>query len=251
MSEAPIVAFKDVFGQNTPPQPDDSRGESALQRMLESEGSDRTTEVAEDDTAAVRFEGDTSRMAPEACWAFQHLVAAPFLNSDQRETWAALIRYEELLRSRLSELGLLLVIDRDRECAFTRQADDPSPRSRKLLRTQTLGLADSVLLVFCFQRYLATPLEPVVAKAELIDHAMTFRPKRGTDETKFHRKVVSAIDTLVSQGILRKVGGGERYLVHGVIISLLDTTQLDELLARYRAVADGADPDGEGAQTDE
>lgn len=237
--------FTRVFAEPVPGY-DDHEHQSALQAMLDAdETAGHGSEVDEDEAAPPRFEGDTSRMPAEACWTLQHLVGAPFINADHRDAWAALLRFEPLLRSRLSELGLLLVIDRERECAFTRQADDPSSRSRKLLHVKTLGLADSVLLIFCYQRYLATPHEPVVTRAELVDHAMTFRPQRGTDEAKFHKKIASAIDTLTQQRILRRLNDSDRYVVHGVIISLLDTAQLDELLARYRALADGTDPDRE------
>ena len=69
------------------------------------------------------------------------------------------------LRSRLSELGLALEVNREFGYAFTRQADDPSPRSRVILRTRTLSLAASALALYLYSQYVVSPDDPVVDTA--------------------------------------------------------------------------------------
>jgi hypothetical protein len=237
-----MVDFKTTFGT------DRQRGTAAEQSgkvaAIRSLLDESPAQAVEDVGAAAiepRFEGDTSRLEADACWALQHLVASAFVSGENRKIWAAVVRYEEILRSRLAELGLLLVLDVDREYAFTRQGDDPSKHSRAILRTTGLGLADTLVLLYCFERYLTSPGDPVVSTDEIHDHAAVFRPRQETDEAGFHQKITTAIGVLRKQGLLRRISESDQYRVHGVVAALLDTDQLDELLERYRALAEGAD----------
>src|SRR6516162_11264956 len=60
-----------------------------------------------------RFDGDTSQLPAAVCWTLQELVAAPHVRAGAGRHWAILQQYEEVLRSRLSELGLVLEINRE------------------------------------------------------------------------------------------------------------------------------------------
>jgi len=62
-----------------------------------------------------RFDGDTSRLPAEVCWTLQELVAAPHISDRSRRHWAVVTQYEEILRSRLCELGRSLY--RHRHCS--------------------------------------------------------------------------------------------------------------------------------------
>ena len=48
-----------------------------------------------------RFDGDTSELPPEVCWALQELVAAPHVSSKSGKNWPVVLQYERELRSRL------------------------------------------------------------------------------------------------------------------------------------------------------
>ncbi|WP_129664539.1 DUF4194 domain-containing protein [Phytoactinopolyspora endophytica] len=226
-------------------------------------------ESASDDAAGTRvgsgdhearFDGDTSELPPEVCWTLQELVAAPHVSGSSRH-WAVLLQHEKKLRSRLSELGLLLEINHEHRYAFTRQAEDPSQHSRAILRTKTLSLAASTLALYLYQQYLASPENPVVETADMIDHMMAYKRADDTDEAAFHKKVVTAIKSLDDAAIIKPVKGTDRYLVYGVITSVLTAERVEVLTRRYQAIARGdvpADDDapfgdtpfGEAAATD-
>jgi hypothetical protein len=201
--------------------------------------------VDDEGSVAPRFDGDTSQMPPEACWALQHLVTRPHLSKGNGAHWAAIAAFEDLLRSRLNELGLLLIVDHDRGYAYTKQAEDPHPRSRRLLRAKTLNLAASALMLFLYQQYMASSDYPVVTHSEMIDHMSLYRSSGDTDEAGFVAKIETAIGTLTEVALLRRLEEGDRYLIHGVIASLLDSVQLEALRERYLAVATGANGDDE------
>lgn len=186
-----------------------------------------------------RFDGDTSQLPPEACWTLQELITAPHVREESRKYWAALLQHEDVLRSRLSELGLLLEINRDRGYAFTRQAVDPATYSRTLLRAKTLSLAASALALFLYKRYLDASQDPVIETDDMIEHMLSYKPPEETDEARFTGKTRRAIQALVDAHVIRPIPGTERYLIYGVITSLLSAERVEALKARYQAVASG------------
>lgn len=194
-----------------------------------------------------RFEGDTSELPAEACWALQELIAAPHVTEQSRRHWAALLRHEDLLRSRLSELGLVLEVSQERGYAFTRQASDPSPHSRTLLRARTLSLAASALALWLYNQYLIAPGDPVVEESDMTDHLLGYKPSSDTDEAGFVKRARAAIRSLEDAHLIRAVPGTSRYLIYPVITSVLTAGRVAALTARYRELADTTGGPAEGA----
>lgn len=187
----------------------------------------------------VRFDGDTSELAPEVCWALQELVAAPHVSEKSKKHWSVVLQYEDLLRSRLSELGLILEINREYRYAFTRQADDPSPHSRTILRAKTLSLAASALALYLYNQYLISSEAPIVETADMVDHMMAYKRADDTDDVAFQRKIHAAIKALDDAAIIKPIKGTDRYIIYGVITSILTAERIDVLDQRYRAIARG------------
>jgi hypothetical protein len=191
-----------------------------------------------------RFEGDASELPAEVCWALQELVAAPHLSDGNKHHWPVVLQYEGQLRSRLSELGLILEVNREYRYAFTRQAEDPSSRSRTILRSRTLTLAASALALYLYQQYVLAPDEPVVETADMIDHMLAYKRTDDTDEAGFVKKVRAAINALDEAAIIKPIKGTSRYLIYGVITSILNAQQVQALHERYTAIAGGEAPAG-------
>jgi hypothetical protein len=208
-----------------------------------------------------RFDGDTSELPPEVCWALQELVAAPHVSEKSRKHWPVVLQYEDVLRSRLSELGLILEINREFGYTFTRQADDPSPHSRVILRAKTLSLAASALALYLYNQYVVSPDDPVVDTADMTDHMMAYKRPDDTDEAGFQKKIKAAVKTLEDAAIIRPVKGTTRFIIYGVITSILTAEQVTVLDQRYRAIArgeilhaadtDAADTDGAPGEDDD
>jgi hypothetical protein len=190
-------------------------------------------------TRRPRFDGDTSELPPEACWALQELVAAPHLSDKAKHHWPVVLQYEEVLRSRLSELGLTLEINREYRYAFTRQADDPSPHSRTILRSRTLTLMASALALYLYQQYVMSPDDPVVDTADMVDHMLAYKRPDDTDEAGFVKKVKAAINILDDAAIIKPIKGTSRYIIYGVITAILTADQVTALHERYTAITRG------------
>ncbi|MFD8563142.1 DUF4194 domain-containing protein [Streptosporangium canum] len=187
-----------------------------------------------------RFDGDTSRLPPEVCWTLQELVAAPHITEDKaKKHWSVLLQHEQQLRSRLSELGLVLEINREYGFAFTCQAEDPSPYSRTLLRTRPLNLAASALMLYLYNQYLLAPDDPVVETCDMVEHMLGYQPANNTDEAGFVKKIHTAIKALEDAWIIKPVVGTSRYLIYGVITAVLTAERVEALQERYGAIAAG------------
>jgi hypothetical protein len=203
-----------------------------------------------------RFEGDTSALPPDVCWTLQALVAAPHVSEQDRKYWPVLLQYEEVLRSRLAELGLMLDINSEHRYAFTRQADDQSPHSRSILRAKTLSLSASALALYLYQQYSTAPDDPIVEESDIFEHMMAYKPADDTDEGKFNEKTRRAIKALDDASIIKPIRGTGRYVIYGVIASILTADRVEDLKRRYHAIvcgdkADSADDTEEGVRSDD
>ncbi|GHJ49051.1 hypothetical protein Cs7R123_63930 [Catellatospora sp. TT07R-123] len=240
MAEEERPLFEQVFGEDL--FDDDGRREPAVldAEAMFAEGLAASVGVLVDSgVRQPRFDGDASELPAEVCWTLQELVAAPHVTEKSRKHWAVVQQYEDVLRSRLSELNLILEVNREHRYAFTRQAFDPSPHSRAILRSKTLSLAASALALYLYQQYVMSPDEPVVETADMIDHMMAYKPSGDTDEAGFLKKVRTAITALDDAAIIKPVRGADRYIIYPVITSILTAEQVDALTDKYQAIAGG------------
>jgi hypothetical protein len=238
MSSEPDPPFADVFGDLSPdaiskPPPLDA-GE--LAQMLATAGRPAGAHL-DTGPSTPRFDGDTSELPAELCWTLQELVVAPHIGEGSR-SWALLLQHEDVLRSRLSELGLVLEVSREHGYAFTQQADDPSPRARVLLRARTLSLSASALALYLYNQYLLAP-EESVETSDMVDHMLGYKPTGDSDEAGFVKKIHAAIRSLDDAHVIQQVPGTTRYLVYPVIMSLLTADRVEALTAAYQSIADG------------
>lgn len=241
MSDAAQPLFEDVFGEAflSDEEVAPSRLTSADLEEALATADDRHVGQVTARGFGPRFDGDTSQLPPEACWTLQELITAPHVREESRRYWSVLLQHEGILRSRLSELGLILEINREHGYAFTRQASDPSAYSRTLLRARTLTLAASALALYLYNQYLMAPEDPVVETSDMIDHLLSYKPPDDTDEARFTERTRKAIQSLADLHVIKPIPGTERYLIYGVITSLLSAERLAALDARYRAIASG------------
>lgn len=242
MSDTTDPMFADVFGNEISGDGAEVSPEAPVrldpQAVFSGDDAHAGSHVDDGDRSA-RFDRDTSELAPELCWTLQELVSAPHI-AERSRSWPVVLQYEERLRSRLSELGLLLEVNREFRYAFTRQADDPSPRSRTILRAKTLSLAASALALYLYRLYVVSPDDPIVDRADMIDHMMAYQPADDTDEVRFRERINAAIKLLDDSAIIKPVrGNNDRFTIYGVITAILTAEQVAALEARYRAIALG------------
>ncbi|MBN7136385.1 hypothetical protein A7A76_16740 [Lysobacter enzymogenes] len=185
------------------------------------------------------YPGDRSRLPLDTRKALCKLLSGPFMDADH-PSWPALLRDEETVRSRLSELFLQLVVDRERKVAFTRQADTGELDTPVLLRSKPLTFLESVLLLD-LRRVLieaeGQDQRAVVAAADIAEQLNLYAGALGADAVTVRKRVDAAIDKLRGAGMLRALRGGEKRYEVSPVLRLLFTVEDVEALGKIYQTA--------------
>jgi hypothetical protein len=185
------------------------------------------------------FVTDTGRLPLDTRRALVQLLTGPSLEERRHpKLWPVLARDEALIRSRLSELFLDLVLDSDLKVAFTRQADVGELDCPVLLRRAQLTFIDSVLLLYLRQRLSqaeARGERAVIASDEIEDYLRTFERTANTDRAGFAKRVIASIEKIKKHSILQKIRASEdRFEISPTLKLLFSVEAVQELTRLYR-----------------
>jgi len=203
------------------------------------------SEAAEDNREGTLFAGDTSDLAADTRRVLVQLLIGPSLDG-QRHTqlWPVLIRDEKIIRQRLADLFLELVIDYDQRVAFPSQADTGEMKVPLLLRRARLTFVDSVLLLYLRLRLTQAQAHgerAVVSRDEIIEHLSLFERAGNTDKAGFAKRVNASVEKFKDRSILQKIrSSDERYEVSPTLKLLFSADEILELTSLYRSMAEGA-----------
>jgi hypothetical protein len=174
-----------------------------------------------------------------------------------RAVWEGILSSENEIRSRLNEMYLDLVVDREAEVAFKRQQDgEDTPRV--LRREKALTRDASFVLIFLRREYaFADPDDgPVIVTRDQIGEFLRAYSEDGDgDGARFSRRVDTAINALVKPWQILEPDPAADYLftVSPVIVPLIGVDEMRRFEAAFRkaAAGSGAPPDdvAEGAAT--
>lgn len=199
------------------------------------------------DNSSVLYGSDSGNLPLETRRVLVQLLVGPSLEARRHsQLWPVLLRDEVLIRSRLSELFLDLVLDRDMQVAFTRQADAGELEVPVLLRRAPLTFIDSVLLLYLRQRLSQADVHEeraAVSAEEIVDHLSTYERARSTDRAGFMKRVSASIEKIKKHSILQKIRGSEeRYEISPTLKLLFSVEEVQALAQVYRDKALGAMP---------
>jgi hypothetical protein len=188
------------------------------------------------------FTNDQGNLPLEARRVLVQVLLGPAIDARrQTKLWPILVRYESIIRSRLHELFLELVIDRDQEVAFTRQILSDELDVPVLLRRAPLTFLDSVLLLFLRQRLTQSDAQgerAVLAIDEMVEHLTIFERQGNVDRAKFERQVDNAIEKAKRHSLLQRIRGGEdRYEVSPTLKLLFPAEEVQALTGIYANLA--------------
>ncbi len=211
---------------------------------------------SEDEATGALYLGDKGELAMDTRRVLVQLLSGPSLDGRRHSRlWPVLIRDEAIIRGRLADLFLDLVIDMDQQVAFTRQADVGELEAPILLRRSPLTFIDSVVLLFLRQRLTQADVRgerAVVDAFEIVEHAAPYERAVSTDHAGFAKKIRASIEKMKKNSILQKVRGSEdRYEISPTLKLLFSAEQIIALTEQYQALAAGmasriaADPEDE------
>lgn len=209
--------------------------------------------IADQDGAApaALFAGDTGSLPLDTRRALAQLLAGPSMDGRRHsKLWTALVRDEKAIRSRLCELFLELVIDRDAQVAFTQRADVGDLDAPVLLRSAPLTFLDSVLLLYLRQRLTEADAQgqrAVVSAEEILQHLSVYERAANTDRAGFNRRAQSSIEKIKKHSILQKIRASEdRFEISPTLKLLFSAEEIQALSNMYRQLAAGEAVAGRG-----
>jgi hypothetical protein len=142
-----------------------------------------------------------------------------------RRSWAVLLTDEAVHPLRLADLFLELVIDRDNEFAFVRNA--PSEDAPKAVRSEALTFLDTAMLLVLRQTLLSEEGRGrvIVGQAEVFEQLAVFRtPDR--DEKDFASRVNSSWNKMQNKLRVLHAVGDDRAEISPVLRLLVDADQI-------------------------
>ena len=196
----------------------------------------------EQDSEHALYMGDSGELSLDARRVFVQLLAGPSLEGRRHsKLWPILIRDEDLISARLSELFLELVIDRDLQVAFTRQANTGDLDVPKLLRRAKLSFLDSVLLLHLRHRLTQADAHgdrAVVAVDEIIEFLEVYEQTGNTDRAGFEKRIHASIEKIKKHSILRKIRStDDRFEISPTLKLLFSAEEIQTLTRIYQQMA--------------
>lgn len=188
------------------------------------------------------FLGDKGALPLDTRRVLVQLLLGPSVDATrQSKLWPVLLRDEAVIASRLHELFLELVIDRDHQVAFTRQVSSQDLDFPILLRKATLTFLESALLLFLRQQLTQADARgdrAVVSLTEMQEHLSVFERERNPDRAKFERQMLNAVEKAKKLSLLQRIrGGDERYEVSPTLKILFPAEEILQLTRSYAALA--------------
>lgn len=198
------------------------------------------------------FLGDSGELALDTRRALVQLLAGPALDGRRHaKLWPILLRDEPVIRKRLSELFLELVIDKDMQVAFTRQAETGELEAPVLLRRAQLTFIDSVLVLYLRQRLTQADAHgerAVVSLDDIMENLGLFERAASTDRAGFAKRVNASIEKVKKHNILQKIrSSDDRFEIAPTLKLLFSAEEILNLTSLYKRMAEG-DPSALGKQ---
>jgi hypothetical protein len=222
-------------------------------------------EAVEKNDSQALFSGDCGQLRLETRRTLVQLLLGPSVDARrQSKLWPILLRDEAVLRSRLHELFLELVVDHEQQVAFTRQVVAEDLDAPVLLRKANLTFLESALLLFLRQRLTQADTQgerAVISTQEMAEHLAVFERHQNTDHAKFERQVAGAMEKAKKLSLIRQLGNADKRFEVAPTLKLLFPAEEIQILTRtYAELAEGkaqqsenagdgeSDPDADGEE---
>jgi hypothetical protein len=196
------------------------------------------TPVAETST----FRGDTGALPIDTRRVLVQLLLGPSVDARrQSKLWPVLLRDEAVVRSRMHDLFLEVVIDHEQRVAFTRQVVSEDIDVPILLRKASLTFLETALLLFLRQRLTLADAQgerAVVSRDDMQEHLSVYERGSNPDHARFERQIVNAVDKAKKLSLLQSIrGSGERYEVSPTLKLLFSAEEIQDLTRTFAALA--------------
>lgn len=196
------------------------------------------------DTRHALWRGDTGVLRSEGRRALLKLIQGPYLSQARSpKQWSALLSDEATLRSRLHDIFLDLVIDREAGFAFVRNANAAGFDSPTAVRSETLTFIDTAMLLVLRQMLLSAEHDGrvIVGQEEVYEQLEAYRSE-DRDQTDFTKRLNSSWAKLKNRLRVIHTASEDRVEISPVLRLLIDAEQVRAIHAEYDSVSSGDGP---------
>jgi hypothetical protein len=195
-------------------------------------------------SGAVAFAGDQGQLRIETRRVLVQLLLGPSVDARrQSRLWPVLLRDQGILRSRLHEMFLELVVAVEQQVAFTRQVVAEDIDAPILLRKANLTFLESALILFLRHRLTQADTageRAVVSLHEMLEHLSVFERTSNADRARFDKQKANAVEKAKKLSLVRSLPGAEqRFEVAPTLKLLFPAEAIQELTRTYQALARG------------
>ena len=180
---------------------------------------------------------DTGELSIDARRALVQLLKGPVLDGTRMPViWRALEATEREIRSRLHDLFLDLIIDRDQMIAFTRQAETGIVKAPILLKRKPLTYIETYLFLLLRQRLSVAEGrgERAVIYLNEIREYLSVIGNETTDRVGFEKHLTGAVKKAERFGVLRHLRNAEEsYEISPVLKMIMTADVVEEVKAYY------------------
>lgn len=200
------------------------------------------------------FEGDCGQLAHDVRRALVVVLKKRYVSSEQDpDVWRVLTENRASLETRLNDMFLQLVVDRDYGVAYKRQAmPDAGGTFPTLLHNAAYTREQTVLMVHLrgvFRSGRSDGEDAVfVDGTELVQEVANYRPEHATNHVDAERAAQRAVEALVRSDILLETPEPGRYRISPIIEVLLPVARLQELAASLYRLHTGRPADETGEE---
>ena len=193
------------------------------------------------------WEGDEGGLEHAQRHALVTLLKQRFISARTHpRDWRVLVEHERVIRGRLNDLFLDLLVDRSREVAWKRQAtSETGSRFPTLLYDAAWSREETLVLVHLRDRLRAGlaggDARVYVDRDDVVDYIESFRPAHATDEAGDEKRARNAVTSIVKAGLLIATPAEDRFEISEAVEPLLPLELLQELLDALRQ-ANGTAP---------
>lgn len=195
-----------------------------------------TTDVAAEDVAGL-WRGDAGELPDRTRRVLLRLVRGPYLSgAREAQLWAVLLTDEAVIRCRLGDLFLELVVDRENEFAFVRNA--PTEDVPKAVRSEALTFLDTAMLLVLRQTLLSEEGRGrvIVGQSEVFEQLAVFRTV-DRDEKDFTSRLNSSWNKMQNKLRVLHAVGDDRAEISPVLRLIVDADQIRAITAEYQRIA--------------
>ncbi len=183
------------------------------------------------------WDSDTGVLHAETRRTLLQLLRGPYISAGRHSNlWARILVDEKIIRSRLADLYLVLVVDHEREVAFIRNVDDDA--APRVVRATKLTHIQSVLLLHLRQRLMqdSNQSRAIIDEAETVEQLSVFQGVGGSDPALFEKRVRAAWTRFEKLGILYETSTPGRYEISPVLAVIFGPEEIRAIRREYERI---------------